>query len=91
MEKRGESGRSPTVVEHREGTPRRHLARERHFVGDHHHRHATSCELAQHLQHVTDHLGIQRAGGLVLTNWLMYDRIIVRMACGRITLRMVGR
>jgi hypothetical protein len=34
-------------------------------MGDHHHRHAVGCDLAQHLEHVTDHLGIERAGGLV--------------------------
>ena len=38
-----------------------HLAREPHLVG-HHHRHATLCELAQHLQHRLDDIGAALGG-----------------------------
>ena len=41
------------------------LAGESQFVGDDHHRHAQTGELAHHGQHVADELGIECRGGLV--------------------------
>jgi hypothetical protein len=42
-----------------------HLARKAHLVRDAHHGHAVAREVAHHQQHLADHLGVERAGGLV--------------------------
>src|SRR6266851_4886986 len=44
---------------------RRRFARESHFVGDDHHRHALAGEIAHHDQHFADKFRIERAGGFV--------------------------
>lgn len=48
-----------------EDHPVGHLAGEAHLVRDHDHRHATLREVAQNLQHLAHHLGVQGAGRLV--------------------------
>jgi hypothetical protein len=42
-----------------------HPARKPHFVRDYHHRHAFLGERHHDVEHLVDHLGIERGGGLV--------------------------
>ncbi len=43
----------------------RDLAREPHLVGDHHHRHALAREFDHYVEHLVDHLRVERGGRLV--------------------------
>ena len=48
-----------------EDHPVRDLAGEAHLVRHHHHRHAVPGELDHDVEHLVDHLGVERGGGLV--------------------------
>ena len=50
------------------------VARERHLVGGDHHRHAARGELADHLEHLRDELGVERARHLVEEHQLRLHR-----------------
>src|SRR5712692_9309664 len=48
-----------------EDDPVRRLAREPHLVSDDHHGHAVPSESRHHVEHLVDHLRVERRGGLV--------------------------
>ena len=66
----------------------RDLARETHLVGDDHHRHALARELDHDVEHLVDHLGVERRGRLVEQH---RDRIHAKRARDRHALLLAAR
>ena len=62
----------PALVD--EDDPVADLAREAHLVGDDDHRHPVAGEVAHHVEHLADHLRVERRGRLVEEHQLRLDR-----------------